>query len=641
MDFAHFGHLAQALRELLVSSVWCRITTHERDQFEPETAGVELGAVSADVAPLLEALHPVVHGGGLQTDERAEFGKGRASVALKCVQQRKVELIEVFGDNHIRQIRISCRKLFGDLTISPHIRSFKALLAFGLLVGCARAGGSIQPAPDVVRFDLAADPTTLNPLFIHPDASWAEAQVARLAFEPFVDLNAQGRPIPVLLERIPSRANGDLSADGRTIVYHLRRNVRWSDGVPLTSADVLFTLREILDPKNPVRSREGYDLIDRASAPDAHTVVLRLRHAWAPAVLTYFSYGVTPQVVLPAHVPLARAPAVGDGPFRFVSWSRGESLTYAANPRYWRGKPAVARLDVRIASDPNTNLLMLQSGALDWNLIAPAQRAIATRDAHVALYTTPTSVVAALVFNTKHVPLDDVRVRRALAMSIDRDEISNKITLGAYPVTNMLQPQFSWAYDPSIREPDYDPRAADALLDRAGWKRGKNGMRARDGVPLHLSYAQFPESVTGVHVAEAVQVMLRQRGIDVSVEDVSNAQLFLPVSGILASGRFDLAYVPFTMGADPDDSDILACGAPSNYMHWCDSRVDALERRALATVSQAERRELYGAIAHRVADQVPLLYLFNARYVYAYRDRLRGFAPNAFLPTWNAWDWKL
>jgi peptide/nickel transport system substrate-binding protein len=513
-------------------------------------------------------------------------------------------------------------------------------LALALLASCARVGGS-GPAPaGVVRFNLAADPTTLDPLFMHPDASSVEAQVARLAYEPFVDLDPTGRPVPVLLARIPSRANGDLSADGRTIVYRLRPGVAWSDGMPLTSADVLYTLRQILDPRNPVRSHEGYDLIDRMRAPDAHTVVLHLRRAWAPAVLTYLSYGITPQVVLPAHVPLAQLPSVGDGAYDFVSWQRGNALIYRANPKYWRGKPPVETLDVRIATDPSTNLLMLQSGGLDWNLIAPAQQKIATRDPHVHLYATPTAVVAALVFNTKHAPLDDVRVRRALALSIDRATISAKITLGAYPVTNQLQPQFSWAYDPAIREPAYDARAADALFDAAGWKRGASGMRARGGVPLRLNYAQFPESVTGVHVAEAVQEMLRKRGVDVAVVNISNAQLFMPVSGILATGRFDLAYVPYTMGADPDDSDVLTCGGPSNYMHWCDARVDALETRALASTSQSERRALYGAIARRVAQQVPLLYLFNARYVYAYRDRLSGFAPNAFLPTWNAWAWK-
>ncbi len=199
----------------------------------------------------------------------------------------------------------------------------------------------------------------------------------------------------------------------------------------------------------------------------------------------------------------------------------------------------------------------------------------------------PTAVVAGLAFNTARRPLDDVRVRRAIAMSIDRNAISRKITLGFYPVTDMIQPQFSWAFDPAVREPAYDPRRADSLLDAAGWLRGADGMRSRHGVPLHLVYVQFPESATGVRVAVATAAALRQRGIDVTIKSVSNAQLFLPRTGVLAAGTFDLAYVPWTMGADPDDSAVLGCGGASNYMRWCDGRVDALERAALSATDPA------------------------------------------------------
>ena len=166
-------------------------------------------------------------------------------------------------------------------------------------------------------------------------------------------------------------------------------------------------------------------------------------------------------------------------------------------------------------------------------------------------------------------------------------------------------------------------------------------MRAKNGVPLRLTYVQFPESMTGVRVATMVQAELRSRGIGLAIKSVSNAQLFLPKTGTLASGGFDLAYVPFTMGADPDDSFVLACNGASNYMRWCDPKVDALEREALASVSQARRKELYAQIGRIVAREVPLLYLFDADYIYAYRDRLKGFAPNAFLPTWNAGAWKI
>ena len=153
-----------------------------------------------------------------------------------------------------------------------------------------------------------------------------------------------GRPVRRCSTRSRPGANGGLSADGRTIVYRLRRGVRWSDGVPVTAHDVLFTLHAILDPRNPVRSHEGYDLIDRAYARDAHTVVFHLQRAWAPAVMTYFSYGFSPQFVLPAHVlasqtPLAqRAVQRGAGgrrrtvSLRLVAARRGAAL---------RGEPAL------------------------------------------------------------------------------------------------------------------------------------------------------------------------------------------------------------------------------------------------------------------------------------------------------------
>jgi peptide/nickel transport system substrate-binding protein len=527
-----------------------------------------------------------------------------------------------------------------------------ALVALG--AGCGgRAGGPSADAR-VVRFDLSADPATLNPLFAHADAAEVEQQLAHLAFEPFFDLDARGRPVPELLERIPTIANGGLSRDGRTITYRLRRGVLWSDGVPVTSADVLFTLRAILDPANPVASREGYDLIDQALAPDAHTVQLRLRRSWAPAVATFFAYGTSPQYVLPAHVlarqhPLAEAafnaaPSVGDGPFVFTAWSRGDRLEYRANPRYWRGEPRVRRLDIRIVPDPGTNLTLLQSGMIDFNLIAPAQAAALAHMTGLAYAVVPTALVAGIALNVARPPLSDARVRRAVAEAIDRPSISAKITLGRYPVSNSDRPRFSWAFDPAIRQPRFDPQAADADLDAAGWRFGDGAVRVREGKPLALTYVQFPETTTGVRVATFVQAELRERGLDVTIKSVSNAQLFLPASegGTLANGRFDMAYVPWQMGADPDDRFLLGCsGAEKNYMRYCNPVVQNLEDRAVAAPVQAQRREAYRRIDAIVARDVPIVYLFNPQYVYAYRTRLHGFAPNAFSPTWNAYAWSI
>jgi len=531
-------------------------------------------------------------------------------------------------------------------------RRVAVMLASLWLAGCSHVGAPSSVAGGVVRFNLAGDPTSLDPLFAVQDAASVDQEVARLCFEPFFDIDARGRWIPALLSEIPTRENGGISPDGRSITYHLRRGVLWQDGVPVTSRDVLFTLRAIMDPRNPVRSRAGYDLIDRATAPDAHTVVLHLRRAWAPAVATFFTYGAVPEYVLPEHVlagqaPLARAPfnsaPVCDGPYVLKSWRRGDRLTFEANPRYWRGPPHVKEIVARIIPDPGTNLTMLESGGSDWNLIAPAQQPALKDIADLRYAYAPLALVAGVAINVTHPPLNDPRVRRALAAAIDRATISDKITLGRYPVTNSDQPFFSWAYDPRAKEPSYDPAHAARLLAAAGWHRGTGGIREKNGKRLELTYVQFPESTTGVRAAALIQQDLRAVGIDLRIKSVSNAQLFLPKSegGLLASGDFDLAYVPWPMGADPDDSFLLSCHGPSNYMRYCDPAVDRLEREALTQTERQARTRAYAAIQRIVARDVPVIYLFNPTYIYAYRSRLHGFDPSGFSPTWNAWQWEV
>ncbi len=524
-----------------------------------------------------------------------------------------------------------------------------------LWVSCACAG----PRPDgsprekgSVRFNLAADPANLNPLFAHQDASSVEQQLARLVFEPFIDIDERGRSSPALLAVIPTRENGGVSTDGRTLTYRLRKGARWQDGYPVTASDVIFTLEAILDKNNPVRSHSGYDLIDKASSPSPSVVVFHLRRAWAPAVQSFFSYGLAPQFVLPKHVlerqrPLSSAPfnaaPVGDGPYRLVTWRRGERLIYAANAKYWRGIARVARLDIRVVGDPSTNLTLLRSGDVDFNLIAPAQQKILSDDPGIAYRYVPTATIAGIAINLRHPPLNDVRVRRAIAMSIDRNAISEKITLRRYPVTDSAQPQFSWAYDPTARQPGFAPQRADRLFDEAGWRRSANGIRTKNGKPLALTYVQFPESQTGVRAATMIQSELLARGIDLTIKSIGNAQLFMPAreGGTLASGSFDLAYVPWPMGSDPDDSLLLACNGASNYMRYCNARVQRLEEIALAATSRSVRKGAYSQIAHIVANDVPLIYLFNANYIYAYRHELRGFYPNGFTPTWNAYGWAM
>jgi peptide/nickel transport system substrate-binding protein len=528
------------------------------------------------------------------------------------------------------------------------------IIAFSF-AGCARVpqtmtSRSSSPAGgSVIEFNISEDPHSLDPILAQNDD---EHQVARLMFDLLLDVDDKGRLIPALATAVPTRANGGVSAEGRTIIYRLRRGVLWQDGAPFTSRDVRFTWQAIVDRRNDVPSTHGYDLIRSVETPDAFTAVIHLRHAWAPAVATFFTYGATPMEILPAHLFGSSGPLrgssldqrpVGTGPFELTSWKRGEELTFVRNIHYFRGVPRAQTVVAREVPDINTDLVMLRAGQLDWSLLSPAQRLALGPDTKLKIIYAPFAGFGAIAFNCRKPPFDDVRMRRAVAMAIDRQRLSDGITRGQYPVTDSDQPVFSWAYDPTARLPAFDAAAADSAFDALGWSRGSDGMRRKNGALLTFDFVTFPEGDTAVRTAEYVQAMLRERGINVDVKKVSLSQFYLPKTeaGLLLSGTFDMAYIAWRTGADPDDSNIVTCGGVSNYAGYCSAAVDALETQALSATNQPERKKLYSAIQHSLASDVPYDFLYAPKYGFAEQPGLTGLRPSPFSPTWNAWEWSV
>jgi peptide/nickel transport system substrate-binding protein len=508
--------------------------------------------------------------------------------------------------------------------------------------GCARA----RDAHTIV-FNISDDPHNLNPILAQSDD---ERQIAHLMFDLLLDVDERGRLVPALAREVPSRANGGVSPDGRTIIYHLRQGVRWQDGQPLTASDVIFTWQAITDPDNDVQSTRGYDLVDLIFAPDSYTVVVRLKHAWPPAVATLFTYGTNPMPILPAHLLAEHGSLrhssfntqpVGSGPYRLVRWERGDRLVFNANDSYYQGKPKTPTIVVEEVPDVNSALTLLRSGQLDWSLQSPAQRMALKSAQHLHFTYAPFSGFGAIAFNCRRPPFDDVRMRRAISMAIDRRRLSRGITGGQYPVANSDQPPFSWAFDASARLPDFDPAQADRELDALGWRRGRDGVRRREGRVLALTFTTFPEGDTAVRTAEYVQQMLQDRGVSVAVKKVTLAQFYLPASagGLLLSGRFDMAYMAWRTGVDPDDSDIVSCRGVANYAGFCDPQLDSLESYALMRQDVGSRRSAYLAIQRKLAIDVPYDFLYAPRYGFAVQDDLHGFHPTPYSPTWNAREW--
>jgi peptide/nickel transport system substrate-binding protein len=497
---------------------------------------------------------------------------------------------------------------------------------------------------------LPQEPELLNP-YLSPMA--AVSTVSSLFFSGLVIPDAQGHWQPDLAERVPTVANGDvtLRGGGMRVRYRLRKGVRWHDGRPFTAEDVRATWRLVMNPAFPAVSRAGFEAIRAVEAPDPHTVVLDFARPYAPYA-ELFPY------VLPAHVlatvrePVRagwhRAP-VGTGPYRLTAWRSGDRILAAAHEGYFRGRPAIPRLDLRFVPNEATAYQLWRLGEVDVLQGAPPTAYDALqREAPGRVWLTPTGTWEHLVFNLERPVWRDVRVRRAIAHLVDRQQLNARAYGG------VLQPAWSeltpghWAFDPGgVNAYPPDRAAAARLLDEAGWRMGPDGRRQRGGVPLALTLVTTSDRPARNLAAQLWRRQWRDVGIDLTIERWPPSVVLGAPGGKLASGAFELALVASISRPDPDTSfrwrSDQVPPAGQNRARYRDARVDALLARGLTTLEPTARAAVYRALATRLRLDLPAIPLLYWVALDATSPRLRGFRPNPTLRgnLWNAWEWKL
>jgi peptide/nickel transport system substrate-binding protein len=536
-----------------------------------------------------------------------------------------------------------------------------ALALAGLLCACSRvvtapAAGQRHPwtIPDTLRIAIAASPKTLNPIL---STTTNESIAETFILDPLIATDPEGRDRPILAATVPTLENAGISKDGLTIVYHLRKNVRWHDGAPFTSHDVKFTVAAIMNPETPVSTRHGYDLIDRVDTPDRYTVVFHLRQRFAPAVHTFFAHSDSPYMILPAHLlerfksldrnPFNAAP-IGTGPFKFVRWLRGDRIEYVANDDYFLGKPKLRHISLRFVQDENTIINQLKSHETDW-FVQPTPRVypLLRSIPGVAIRLVPFNGYDAIQFNVKAAPVDDARVRRAIGLAIDKRRLVDEITFGTTtPATEDL-PSSLWAFDPRAGTTKHDLAQANALLDAAGWKRGPDGIRRRGGDQLNIGLAYRSDALTDRLRLAPIAAMLRDAGITVELKGYTTTLLFAAPGegGILSGGRFQASLVTWFAGVDPDDSTQVLCDQfpPKgwNWSRYCNPKMDAAQRVALGNYDLPTRKRAYSTIENLMAEDAPWVYLWWPRQIEAVNDDLKGFRPPGLVENWNAYQWSI
>ncbi len=533
-----------------------------------------------------------------------------------------------------------------------------ALACFVALAACTRsaprASGESRNSwtvPHVLRLVDVADPDSLNPLLSTMDLSY---DVSALIFSYLVVDDGHGRLVGDLATAVPTAANGGISRDGRTVTYRLHAGVRWHDGVPLTARDVAFSWRTIMNSRNNILHREGYDEVASIATPDARTVVVHLKRRYPPFVTQFFATldeGAKP--IVPEHllggaaevndVPFNAAP-VGSGPFRFVRWDRGERIVLARNDDYFKGRPRLERIELTVVPDLNTEITVLRTHAADMPVSTSAlvyQRMGGLPGFRRTL--TPWNSHELLIMQDARPALRFAEVRRAIASAIDYRVLIDKVGYGTGTPSHDIVPPTALGYTnfPPYR---HDPAAANAMLDAAGWVRGRDGVRARGGTRIEL-VTVVPSNGIGLQLAVQMQQMLAAVGIKMVVKQYPYHGVFA-FDGPIVTGRYDLGIYAVTVAADADTTTVLSCSqiAPrgDNEEHFCDPRVDALERAGLQTDDPARRAASYRAIGRIVRDAVPFIVLWDQRRPAVFNSDLRGYdpAPGAG-PWWNAWTWSI
>ena len=495
--------------------------------------------------------------------------------------------------------------------------------------------------PHVLRYGDIGDVTSLNPMFAQ---QLILSRIASLTMPWLVKYDIHNQAVPELATVVPTLKNGGISPDGKTITFHLRKDAKWSDGVPFNADDVVFTTKVILDPKTLILSRDGWDRITKVEAPNKYTVVFHLSKPYSPFLPTFFgSAGANPAIV-PKHIlegkdvntdPYNSKP-IGIGPFRIVEWRRADRVIMEANPYYFRGLPKLKRIEYRIVPNRDTLLTQLQTGDID--MWATAAAAYYQRLQGVKGFTVTKQTgygFGHIDFNLDRPKLQDVRVRRALTLAIDRKALWEKVSHGIGILQDNVVSPASPFFDKTVGMSPFDMKKANELLDEAGWKRGADGIREKNGERLVIDFASNSGSPDTDTRIELIRAWWKEIGVELDRKNYDPALLFAPPEkgGIINAGRFDVVIFAWYLSPAGDLSTIYGCGEFSphgqNNMHWCNKKANNAMDALKLTYDQRAQIQYDGIVEHAIAAEVPTYVTSIVEDVYAYNSDLKNFHPNS------------
>ena len=442
----------------------------------------------------------------------------------------------------------------------------------------------------------------------------------------------------------------DVSADQKTITFHLKPNLKWADGKSLTSDDILFTWQLVTDDKTRTPYGADYKLVKKAEAPDPETFKVTYAQPYAPALDSWSGLHILPKHLLAGqdinNTPFARNP-VGSHYYQLDQWKKGESISLKRNVNATQGQAKIDHLVSRIIPDRAAQFLELMADNIDsmslnsiqYARIFPSRPDLTSK---IAQYKELGNSYTYLGFNLKRKPFDDVRVRQAINYAIDKQEIIDGVLLSlGLPVASPYKPGTRWS-NPELHPYPYDPKKAIALLKEAGFEdRDHDGILDKDGQPLSFEILTNQNKEREMS-AVLVQRRLKEIGIDVKIRVVEWATF---ISRFIKTGDFNVVLLGWGLGLEPDQFNIWHSSqqAPGqfNFIGYNNPTVDKLLEDGRMELNPDKRMKIYHEFAKILLEDSPVVYLFAGYGLPAIHKRVKGIddpAPPAGIGH-NSYEW--
>lgn len=445
----------------------------------------------------------------------------------------------------------------------------------------------------------------------------------------------------------------EISEDGLTFTFHLRKDLKWSDGHPLTAQDYKWTYDQVMKPENEYPYLSQVDFIESYEALDDYTLQAKIKEVHAPAIITLGEFP-TP---LPKHIwekldwsdpeknPEINNPSVVSGPYKLVEWQRDQYAVFEANPNYWyHGAPNIERYIIEIVPDQDVAFEKMKNGETDSSSMTPEQLQEARTLKNVTVYEwwPAQSTWSFIGLNMREgFPTHDINIRHGLNYAIDKQLLTDEVWLGQAKRLCTIYPPTSWAHNPNVPCYDYDPDKALAKFAEAGYTLQDGKLLNEQGEQLKLKFLYGPNtSPTAELIAVTIQGDLQKVGIDMEIEGLEWAS-FLEATAA-KNPTWDMFLGGWQSGIDPDSQATVWAeeNIPElNAVAYVNKEMTQFFEEAAATYDIEVRKEKYARVQELIAEDSPYIVISYRKRASAQNNRVQGIEPTALGIDWNQEEW--